>query len=225
MTPDVVVLVVAKAPVAGFAKTRLCPPATPAQAAHIAASALLDTLHAVRATPGVHGVVALTGQLDDAVAGVEIASLLRRMTVIEQRGTDFAERLVQAHADTAAVHPGCPILQIGMDTPQVTPALLGHAAGRLRAGAECLLGPAGDGGWWALGLRDPSFAKAVATVPMSTSDTGRLTRRALESVGLTVDPLPTLSDVDTMTDARHVAGQVPGSRFAAAVARVLQEAP
>lgn len=48
-----VLLVVAKAPVPGAVKTRLCPPATAAQAARIAAAALRDTLDAVRATPGV----------------------------------------------------------------------------------------------------------------------------------------------------------------------------
>ncbi|MGW5673164.1 glycosyltransferase, partial [Micromonospora sp. NPDC003776] len=48
-----VLLVMAKAPVAGAVKTRLCPPATAAQAARIAAAALRDTLDAVAATPGV----------------------------------------------------------------------------------------------------------------------------------------------------------------------------
>lgn len=224
MTPDVIVLVIAKAPVAGFAKTRLCPPATPGQAADIAACALVDTLHAVRATPGTHGVVAITGQLDGAARASEIRPLLKTMTVLDQRGADFGERLMHAHADAAAVWPGRPVVQIGMDTPQVTPALLAHAAGRLREGSDCLLGGASDGGWWALGLADPTNAKAVAGIPMSTSDTANLTRAALESVGLTVESLPVLSDVDTIADARRVAAAVPRSRFAAAVARACDEA-
>ena len=41
------VLVMAKAPVPGRVKTRLCPPLTPDEAAEIAAAALADTLAAV----------------------------------------------------------------------------------------------------------------------------------------------------------------------------------
>ena len=66
-THPFVLLVVAKAPVPGLAKTRLCPPATPAQAAEIAAAALLDTLDAVYAVPGALPAVALTGDLGAAV--------------------------------------------------------------------------------------------------------------------------------------------------------------
>ena len=44
-------LVLAKEPVAGRVKTRLCPPLTPEQSAQVAAAALADTLDAVRSTP------------------------------------------------------------------------------------------------------------------------------------------------------------------------------
>ena len=56
----------------------------------------------------------------------EIRARLADVTVVEQRGEDFAERLVGAHADAAAA-TGHPVLQIGMDTPQVDPALLTDA--------------------------------------------------------------------------------------------------
>ncbi|MFC9252349.1 TIGR04282 family arsenosugar biosynthesis glycosyltransferase [Amycolatopsis thailandensis] len=208
-------LIVAKAPVPGFAKTRLCPPATPEQAAEIAAAALLDTLDAALLTPNARVVVALTGDLDKAAHGREIATALRKTEVIPQRGDGFDVRLANAHAD--APRPGEPVLQIGMDTPQVTPALLAEAANRLE---DAVLGPAEDGGWWALGLKDPLHAKALAGVPMSRDDTGRQTLRALADVGLNPGILPTLSDVDTIADARRVAALEPVSRFARAVAEV-----
>ncbi|MDQ3402975.1 MAG: DUF2064 domain-containing protein, partial [Actinomycetota bacterium] len=115
-------LVVAKAPVAGLAKTRLMPIASPEQAADIAAAALLDTLDAVLATPGVTPVVAMTGAVADARRRDELETLLRRCVVLPQRGNDFPQRLANAHADVAARFPGRAVLQIGMDTPQVTPA-------------------------------------------------------------------------------------------------------
>ncbi|MFK0245562.1 DUF2064 domain-containing protein [Amycolatopsis azurea] len=208
-------LIVAKAPVPGFAKTRLCPPATPEQAAGIAAASLLDTLDAALLTPNARVVVALTGDLGKATRGKEIAAVLRKTEVIPQRGEGFDVRLVNAHAD--ASRPGESLLQIGMDTPQVTPALLADAANRPEG---AVLGPAEDGGWWALGLKDPSHAKVLAGVPMSRDDTGRQTLRALAAVGLDPGTLPELSDVDTMADARRVAALQPVSRFARAVAEV-----
>jgi uncharacterized protein len=212
-------LVVAKAPVPGLAKTRLTPPATPRQAAGIAAAALLDTLDAVRNTPGAVPVVALTGDLDLACHADELRAALAPMTVIGQRGPDFAHRLANAHADAALCCPGLPILQIGMDTPQVTPDLLSGTAALL-ADADVVLGPAEDGGWWALGLRDPLRANALRDVPMSRADTGARTLAALARSGTDAMISATLSDVDTYVDAIRVAERIPTSRFAAAVAAV-----
>ncbi|GAA1029305.1 MULTISPECIES: TIGR04282 family arsenosugar biosynthesis glycosyltransferase [Amycolatopsis] len=211
-------LVVAKAPVPGFAKTRLCPPATAEQAAEIAASALLDTLDAAFATDDAITVVAMTGDLAAAARGTEIGRALRKTTVIAQRGWDFGTRLANAHSDTAAVHAGMPVLQIGMDTPQVSPALFASAIEPVRAGASrAVLGDAEDGGWWGLGLADPRQAQVLAGVPMSRPDTGFRTRAALTGAGLHVGELPILSDVDTMEDALRVAAIRPGGRFATAV--------
>ncbi|MEU7570806.1 DUF2064 domain-containing protein [Micromonospora sp. NPDC049240] len=214
-----VLLVVAKAPVPGAVKTRLCPPATPAQAARIAAAALRDTLDAVTATGGVTPVLALAGRLADAEDGADLAATVAGWPVLPQWGDGLAERLAHAHADVAHAYPGRPVLQIGMDTPQVTPALLADGVRRLAApGVDAVLGPAADGGWWALGLRDPRRAAALRAVPMSTAETGRLTYAALFDAGLRVGALPTLRDVDDWADARAVARGVPGGRFAREVA-------
>lgn len=214
-----VVLVVAKAPVAGLAKTRLIPGSSAPAAARLAAAALLDTLDAVLATPEVTPVVALTGELADAERAAELTGLLAGCTVIEQRGDGFDDRLAAAHEDVARRFPGQWVLQIGMDTPQVRPELLTGALARLDD-QDAVLGPAADGGWWALGLRDPRQADALRGVPMSQEDTAALTRSSLHAKGLAVGTLPMLSDVDTMADVLRVAERVPGSRFATAAAEV-----
>lgn len=220
MTRSGHLLVLGKAPVPRFAKTRLTPPASPEQAADLAAAALLDTLEVALST-GMPVVVAITGDLSAAHRAAELRAALRSCTVISQRGDGLAERLVHAHADSAAVHPLSPVLQIGMDTPQITAGLLTDAVDLLAAdGLDAVLGPATDGGWWALGLRDPRRARAISDVAMSTSDTGGLTGKALLADGLSVGELPELSDVDTMADAVRVAGQSPHGRFAAAVAAI-----
>jgi rSAM/selenodomain-associated transferase 1 len=212
-------LIVAKAPVAGLVKTRLGAVLGPRQAARVAAAALLDTVDAVLGVPGAVPVVALTGDLEDAERAAEVAEALARCTVIPQRGKDFAERLANAHGDAATIHPGRSVFQIGMDTPQVTPELLDAAIEALhRPGVDAVLGPAADGGWWALGLRTPTRARVLRRVPMSRPDTGASTLAALRGAGLRVDRLPELSDVDTVADALRVAEIVPRGRFAAAVA-------
>jgi glycosyltransferase A (GT-A) superfamily protein (DUF2064 family) len=139
------------------------------------------------------------------------------MTTIAQRGGSLGERIAAAHADVARLVPGACTVQIGMDTPQVDPGVLGRcldAVGR-PGGPDALLGPAADGGWWALALRDPRHADLIRHVPTSRADTGARTRAALAAAGLRVAALPQLTDVDTIADARAVARVCPGSRFAA----------
>ncbi|MFB9725651.1 TIGR04282 family arsenosugar biosynthesis glycosyltransferase [Haloechinothrix salitolerans] len=229
----------AKAPIPGFAKTRLCPPATPEQAAQLAAASLLDTLDAALGT-GAPVVVALTGDVAHGVMASEVQHALRRVDVIPQRGDGLGERLAHAHADAAVLQPGAPVLQIGMDTPQVTARVLAAAMAPVAAvspapnavspipdavspapDVDAVLGAATDGGWWALGLRDPAHASVLTDVPMSTSETGDRTRHALRARGLRVADLPVLSDVDTMADARRIAPEVPDSRFARTLTKVL----
>jgi hypothetical protein len=195
--------VIAKAPVAGRVKTRLTPPCTPAQACGLAEAALADTLAAVAATPASRKMLVLDGP-----AG----SWLREgIDVIPQRGDGLAERLANAFADLAA-----PAFLVGMDTPQLAPELL--AAGQAAVAAGCAaLGPAGDGGYWGIGLPAPD-ARAFAGVPMSTAATGAAQRAALRRLGLRVVELPELRDVDTIADARAVAAVAPHTRFAAALA-------
>jgi rSAM/selenodomain-associated transferase 1 len=211
---NVHLVVLAKAPRPGRVKTRLCPPCTPEEAAHIAAAALADTMAAVQATPAVRRTLVVDAD-HPAPAG---------WSVLAQRGGGLGERLAHAFADTAL--PGVPTLLIGMDTPQVTPAhltaaarLLGAAeAKRRRSATDAVLGPAEDGGWWALGLRDPAHAVVLPGVPMSTAETGARTEAALRARGLRIAPLVVLRDVDTAADAWAVAARCgAGSRFAAAV--------
>lgn len=207
----VTLLVVAKAPVPGMAKTRLAATVGDQLAAEIAAAALLDTLEAVAATPVASRVVALTGEVDDAADGAEIRRGLTPFTVIRQRGNGFGERLANAHIDAA---DGYPVLQIGMDTPQVTAELLADCGRRL-AESSAVLGLARDGGWWALGVRIPALAECLRDVPMSKPDTGALTLKAVGRNGVGVTLLEELADFDVADDVATVRqGCRADSRFA-----------
>lgn len=219
--PAAAVIVLAKAPEPGRVKTRLCPPATPEQAADLAAAALLDTLDAVRGVSGTAAVVALSGRLDRAPRSGELRASLCGTRTPRQRGVALGERIAAAHADTARLLPGRPTLLLGMDTPQADASLLTDCRDRLLVrGVDAVLGPATDGGWWLLGLRDPRYARLVAEVPTSRDDTGAATLRALRDGGLRVVLVRELTDVDTAADAVTVGRTAPRTRFAAAVARV-----
>ncbi len=206
------VLVVAKAPHAGEAKTRLGATVGHDTAARLAAAALLDTLVAARDAVGAERcLLALAGDLDGSAREQDVRAALDGWTVVPQRGEGFGARLAAAHVDAG---PG-PVVQVGMDTPQLTAVLL-HAAAAGLADHDAVLGPAPDGGWWVLALRDPSAATVLADVPMSTPTTGRDTRLALEAAGLSVGTAPTLADVDTVDDAEAVAARPPYGEFARA---------
>jgi rSAM/selenodomain-associated transferase 1 len=196
-------IVIAKAPVAGRVKTRLCPPCTPAQAAALAGAALRDTLAAASRCSAARRVVALDGMLR-LPAGFE---------VMPQRGAGLAERLAAAFADV-----GGPAFLIGMDTPQVTPRLLDAGLAACVRG-DAVLGGALDGGYWGIGLRRPDPA-VFRGVPMSAPDTGAVQRARLAELGLATAILPPLRDVDTIADARAVARAAPETEFAAALAEI-----
>lgn len=207
-------LVVAKAPVPGLAKTRLGARIGDESAARIAAAALLDTLEVADGL-GWPVVIAMTGDLDSAARTDELTEAFGRHRVVAQRGDSFASRLIAAHQDADA---GSGVVQIGMDTPQVTVPGLWAAASEL-AGHDAVLGPAEDGGWWLLTVRNSSWASCLATVPTSRPDTGSRTHESLVGAGARVASAEMLADVDTWNDARAVASLIPHSRFAAQVTR------
>ncbi|CAN5504257.1 hypothetical protein BH20ACT2_BH20ACT2_22100 [soil metagenome] len=160
----------AKAPVAGRVKTRLCPPCTAAEAAGIARAALADTLDAALASPADRVVLALAGPPGPWLpAGV---------VVVGQGSGPLDRRLAHAWSQVRG-----PALQIGMDTPQVTAALLARSFAALTDGdADAVLGPAEDGGWWAVGLLRPDPA-AFTGVATSRPDTGARQLARLRSRG------------------------------------------
>jgi uncharacterized protein len=202
MAPSLIVI--AKQPIPGRVKTRLTPPCTPEQAARLAAAAIEDTFAAALATRGAgRRVVVLDGEPGPWIpAGLE---------VLPQRGDGLAERLAAAFADV-----GGPAFLVGMDTPQVTPELLGAGLGALEC-FESVFGAALDGGYWGIGLREPDDA-VFAGVPMSATHTGAVQRARLAVLGHRTAVLPPLLDVDTFADARLVAAEAPDGAFAHALA-------
>jgi uncharacterized protein len=208
---DVHITIIAKAPVAGRVKTRLCPPCSPQQAADVAAAALADTfdgVDAVATLTGVRRVLLLDGDVQRWMPA--------HFDVIAQRGDGLAERLRNGFLDAG---PG---VIIGMETPHAAPWLTDGIAA-VRAGRN-VLGPATDGGYWMIGLCAESMQYVDAVfhgVPMSTVDTGGEQLRALQALGREVTLLPEARDLDDFDDLLAVHAALRGGRLGAAVAEVL----
>lgn len=197
------ILVIAKQPLPGRAKTRLCPPCSPQEAARLAAAALTDTLDAVAAAPSGRKILVFDGD----PTGWQRPGF----DVIPQRGDGLAERLAGAFEDVNA-----PALLIGMDTPQLTTAMLQAGQAEL-AHADAVIGRALDGGYWCIGL-NRADGDVFHGIPMSEPTTYNAQRARLKLLGLSVREQPPLRDIDTIDDARAVASEAPHTAFARALA-------
>ncbi|MDJ0355242.1 DUF2064 domain-containing protein [Paenarthrobacter sp. PH39-S1] len=200
------VAVIAKACFPGKVKTRLTPPLAAGQAAVLAQISLSQTLHTVRGVPAGRRLLVMDGTpLSHDAAGFD---------VVAQGSGGLDERLA-AICDMA----DGPLLILGMDTPQLTLALLAPLLedwSRPRPHHHAWLGPANDGGFWALALYVP-VGNLIRGVQMSTRHTGRDQLARLRHAGLDVGQLCALSDVDTFPAALEAAADCPGTPFAAAV--------
>ncbi len=196
-------LVLAKVPRPGHSKTRLIPTFGPQGAAQLAAAALTDTLDAVRRATVTDRVLVLDGDVQELPDSLST----RGFRVIPQATGSHTDRLIAAFETAIG-----PAVLVGMDTPQLAPqAIQLH----LDDPVEAWFGAAVDGGWWVLGLRHPrrDARRVLDGVPMSTPQTGRLTRDRLLAGGLRVRDLAVLRDVDEGVDAVAVARQAPHLRF------------
>lgn len=204
---SVALLVIAKEPLPGRAKTRLTPPCSADEAAELARASLLDTLDVAASTPASRRVLVFEGDARRwRRAGFEL---------ISQRGTGLGERLAAAFDDVSS-----PALLVGMDTPQLTPPLLLEGMRALaEPGVDAVLGPALDGGYWSIGF-NIRVSGAFDGVPMSCGSTWIRQRARLSELGLRVHQQSLLRDVDTIEDARAVASAAPHTRFARALAAI-----
>lgn len=197
-------VLIAKEPLPGKAKTRLHPPLTLEQAAILAAASIDDTLVALRSVPATRRILLFEGNLvpagsEDYVVTGQIAG-----TLDQRLGAIFDE----CHE---------PMLLIGMDTPQVTaddlaPAFSGWPFDH-DGDIDAWFGPAQDGGFWALGMREPR-GDLIRGIEMSQDDTGAAQLARLQHADLTIGMLTTLTDVDTIDSAREVAELAPQTLFA-----------
>jgi rSAM/selenodomain-associated transferase 1 len=116
---------------------------------------------------------------------------------LPQRGEDLGERLRMACDEAFGAGYG-PLLVIGSDLPGLCAGVLRQGLALLASHAS-VLGPALDGGYYLLGLRDP-VQGVFDRIPWSSDAVLGTTLRRLAAAGLDPALLPPLRDVDSVAD-------------------------
>ena len=188
------IAILAKAPVPGFAKTRLIRDI----GAH-AAAVLQERLTArAVATAVAAGLGPITVWCAPDPTHRSFRDL--RVALKRQPDGDLGARMLAAFTDR-------PTLVIGTDCPKLTPQHLQDAA-RALAAHEVVLIPAEDGGYVLIGARSPHpdlFENMTWSVPTVLADT----RARIAALGLSVAELATLWDVDTEDDLARMEREIP----------------
>lgn len=213
------VLVVAKAPVPGRAKTRLVPPLTPAEAAELQEALFLDTLDACRAEAPGAGV--LYADPDDRPHLARLAG--GGTPLVAQEGRGLAPALLGGIARHCARGP---VAIVSSDVPGVPAGSIGRAFDELAGGADVVLGPAHDGGYWLVAMREP-HEEPFRDIPWSTPSVLAVTVERCATAGLRVELLERWRDVDTMVDLVELAGcdGLPAPRTATLLRRLAGHLP
>jgi len=192
--PRTQLIVMAKAPVAGFAKTRLIPTLGADGAARLAWR-LLDEAMAQARTAGL-GEVELCCAPDTHHPAFQAQRQLGGVRLSAQGEGDLGARMQRAIVRGLA--HAAQVLLIGTDVPALDAAYL-QAASAALAGSDAVLGPAADGGYVLIGLRDPAPTLFEA-MPWSTERVLAVTRELMFASGLRWVELPTLVDIDEAPD-------------------------
>jgi rSAM/selenodomain-associated transferase 1 len=188
----IAIAVLAKAPIAGFAKTRLIPVLGPDGAARLQ-ERLIARAVTTACAAGI-GPVTLWVTPDETHAFFQTIRARSGVTLARQGEGGLGARMLAA---IAAVNG--PVLAIGTDCPALTAAHLQTAAAVLHAGNDVVVFPAADGGYVLIGMHQPSPA-LFAEMPWSTASVMGETRRRLKCLGLTWQEPVTLWDVDVAAD-------------------------
>ena len=212
-------IVMAKRPVAGLVKTRLCPPLAAAEAAELAQAMLEDTVEKCLASAAFETAIAADGELEwfrERFPGVA--------SIFAQEGEGLGERLARAFEREARERPGASVAIVGADSPQVPAERIAAAHEAVEAGADLVLGPDQGGGYYLVALRRP-VSELFTRVAMSTPTMRERTIGIARELGLRVRLLAEEFDVDTPEDLERLARADRAPRSSSLARRLLSRRP
>jgi len=213
----------AKPPRPGQVKTRLARSVGDAMAVELARAFIDDTVASLVELP-CETVLATTGSESDPPPepSPDAPGMAPTLAHWSQGEGDLGARLTAVLGRALAQAPWC--VAVGADSPGTPPALYRQAIAMLDGGAEAVLGPSLDGGFYLIGLsRLPQGL--FDDLPWSTENACAAMARRLTAMGLEPVILPPWFDLDELTDLTRLAHLIAtGTVVAPATTRALQRA-
>ncbi|THJ21046.1 MAG: glycosyltransferase [Nitrospira sp. CG24D] len=193
-------VIFAKAPIAGQVKTRLCPPLTHDEAATLHGSFVIDMLERTKVAA-----IKLKLPIDRYLACAPSSTLVffqimeerQSVKLIDQVGDDLGARMEQAFA-TLFGKGYQRVFIVGTDVPSLPLDHYKQALALLDT-HDIVLGPALDGGYYLIGLKQPR-PELFAGIAWSTDRVLAATQEKAASLGLKLALIPSWRDVDSIDD-------------------------
>jgi rSAM/selenodomain-associated transferase 1 len=199
---ETALVIMARYPQIGTTKTRLARTIGSEETVRLYRAFLTDLAHIfANREYDLHWAYSPAGVDYQAFIATLTPSLVGHMTCFPQQGADLGERLHHVFRWTQERGFGRTIV-IGSDSPHIGLASIAHAEQALDE-ADIVLGPADDGGYYLIAMRQPY--DVFSGIPMSTSVVTRLTMEMAHHQGLTVQLIEQLFDVDELSDLVRLA--------------------
>lgn len=199
---DNILIIFAKAPVAGLVKTRLFPHLSFDEAAEMQRAFLTDTVDKALAVPDLEVCIAYTpDRALEVLKGLNGDKVAR---YLPQEGGDLGERMGRAF-DSAFETGAKKAAIVGADIPTLPSSYISEAFLSLGE-SDVVLGPSADGGYYLIALDRPAPGLFTG-VEWSGPQVFEATLQNAVSLGLRISLLPPLRDVDTIDDLRGLLGQ------------------
>ena len=199
-----ILIIMAKQPIYGAVKTRLCPPLRPGEALILYEAFLRDTITLVDSA------CTLAGDVTPALAYSPQGShdyfrdlVPERFALLPQTGGDLGERLCSLPLQARALGFGSTVM-ISSDSPTLPPGVAAGCFEELaRPGTDVVLGPCHDGGYYLIGMNEPQTS-LFKGITWSTEHVMRETLAVAAQAELQVATLPAWYDADTVEDLRQM---------------------
>lgn len=203
-------IIFAREPVAGRTKTRLCPPFDQQTAAALYSCFLRDITSTAASFTDVQATIAYTPDSNPAFFDSFAPKIQARPQCGKTLGERMDNALRQALQAPSTVHRPRPTVLIGSDSPDLPASFIYEAFARLADGVDVVLGPASDGGYYMIGVREPQ-PRLLRGVPMSTPTVLADTVAIAEQLELRVQLLPVWYDIDTAEDVSNLVERLRGA--------------
>ena len=199
----IAVLIMAKQPVPGTVKTRLQPVLSDSDIAALYDGFLRDRISQVRSLRGVIPVIGYT----PAAGRPYFTELAPDFVLLPQHGDGLSTRLTCLFQHLLGMgHDG--VIATDSDSPTLPTEHLQCAVDRLTdPGADVVLGPSDDGGYYLIGLRR-GYPALFDGMPWSTPQVYDETLRRAEALGVRVTALPRWYDVDTPVEFERLRAEI-----------------